>query len=139
MYAFYLSPNHLEWYSDVTVSLKGWKQDVVQPQTGTDRRGDLPPPTRTTELRTDGGVESPEHHESDTEERFNTEDEYWESQGSWFYFERVALCCVVDGRDAPGETDTEENVDRVGSCYITNGGIGSLVVDCGYFTGKGIW
>ena len=45
---------------------------------------------------------------------------------------------MVDGGDAPGETDTEENVDGVRSGHVSDGGIGGFVVDGGYFTGKGI-
>ena len=46
---------------------------------------------------------------------------------------------MVDGRDAPGDADAEEDVDAVGAGDVSDGGVCVPVLNGGHLTGERVW
>jgi len=68
----------------------------------------------------------------------DTEDGDGETETSWLDLELHSGWLPVDGSHGPGDTDSEEYVDSIGSSHITHRVIGGVVLNSGGLGGEGI-
>jgi len=81
---------------------------------------------------------SPGEEDEDGAGGLDTEHGDGESQASHGNHELLSLSLPVDGSHGPGDTNTQEDIDSVGASDVTNGVIGSIVLNSGGLGGESV-
>jgi len=119
----------------VTVLLEGGKDDVEEPESEEAVCGDLLAGGGTAQLTAGNLGITADDEEEDGNDGEDTEDGETESERSWRDGESLfgADGPVVNRGHRPRNTDSEENVDTVGSSHVSDGRISVLILDGGHF------
>jgi len=126
--------NRLEAFY-VAVLLKGRKNDVEEPEAEEAISGDFLTRRRTAQLTAGNLGATADDEEDDGDDGEDTEDGETESERSWrdgessFGFDGP----VVNRGHGPCNTDSEEDVDTVGSGHVSDRRISVLILDGGDF------
>lgn len=119
----------------MTVRLQAGEEDVEEPQAEKEgRRGQSVAP-RAAQFSSDVGPAPVKQHRYGQEGEDGEESD-GEGQRAGRHHKVLPLHLPVDGRHRPGHADPQEDVDRVASRHVPDGGVRVGVLDRRYLTGK---
>lgn len=81
---------------------------------------------------------APVKQHRDGQEGEDGEESDRKGQRAGLHHKRLPFHVPVNGRHWPGHADSQEDIDCVAASHIPNGGVCVGVLDCCYFTGKGV-
>merc|ERR1719285_1604342 len=133
----------LEWRLKGSVCLERGKDDIQDPQRHENGGGDIFEDDISAQLSPDfaiaeKGNEPSGKDDGDGDAGTDDVDHHGECQGSGFYLECGAICSMVDSGNDPGDSETEEDVDRVTSSDVADSVVSIFLIDSSGLTGEGV-